>query len=77
MADQLAMANIRPILTLCQRGWSNRRVARTLGVHRKAVARYVRLACEAGFRDAIQMRTVFRRVGRITPSDYRRQHGLK
>ncbi len=44
MANQLTMANIQSILTLHQRGWSNRRIARTLGVHRKTVARYVRLA---------------------------------
>jgi len=42
MANQLTMAKIQPILTLHQRGWSNRRIARTLGVHRKTVPRYVR-----------------------------------
>jgi LacI family transcriptional regulator len=33
-----------------------------------------RLAVEAGFGDATQMCTVFKRVEGITPSDYRRQH---
>jgi len=44
MANQLTMANIQSILTLHQRGWSDRRIATALGVHRKTVARYVRLA---------------------------------
>lgn len=38
------MAVESTIVTLCQQGWSQRRVARELGVNRETVARYVRLA---------------------------------
>ncbi len=44
MANQLKMAMIGSILTLRQRGWSCRRIARELGVNRETVSRYVRLA---------------------------------
>ena len=40
MANQLKMAEIQSILTLRTRGWSFRRIARELGVHRETVARY-------------------------------------
>ena len=43
MANRLTMAKVHPIRTLHQRGWSNRRIARELGIHRKTVGRYVRL----------------------------------
>ena len=38
MANHLGMAMIHAILTLHQRGWSKRRIARELGVDRGAVA---------------------------------------
>ncbi len=41
MANHLKMAEIHAILTLRARGWSFRRIARELGVHRETVARYV------------------------------------
>lgn len=44
MANQLKMAEIHSILRLRTRGWSFRRIARELGVHRETVARYVQLA---------------------------------
>jgi len=44
MANQLKMAKINAILTLRERGWSRRRIARELGIHRETVGRYVRLA---------------------------------
>ena len=44
MANQLKMAIVQAILTLHQRGWSNRRIAQELGVHRETVGRYIRLA---------------------------------
>jgi len=47
MANQLKMAEIHCILALRARGWSFRRIARELGVHRETVARYVQLAGEA------------------------------
>lgn len=44
MANQLKMAFIDSILTLHAQGWSQRAIARRLGVHRETVARHVRLA---------------------------------
>lgn len=44
MANQLKMATVHSIQTLWQRGWSRRRIARTLGIHRETVGRYIRLA---------------------------------
>ncbi len=44
MANRLKMATVHSIQELRQRGWSQRRIARTLGIHRDTVARYVRLA---------------------------------
>ena len=44
MANQFTMAKVCSILTLHQRGWSGRRIARELGIHCKTVGRYVRLA---------------------------------
>ena len=43
MANQLKMAMVHAILTLKQRGWSQRRIARELGIDRETVARYVHL----------------------------------
>ncbi len=42
MANQLKMADIQSIRSLRERGWSFRRIAKELGVHRETVARYVR-----------------------------------
>lgn len=44
MANHLKMATVNAILTLWQRGWSFRRIARELGIHRDTVSRHVRLA---------------------------------
>jgi transposase len=41
MANQLTMALIETIRTLHARGWSQRRIARELGIHRDSVARYL------------------------------------
>jgi len=46
MANELKMANIQSILTLHERGWSSRRIARELGIHRDTVGRHLRLASE-------------------------------
>jgi transposase len=43
MANQLKMAMVNAILTLKQRGWSHRRIARELGINRETVTRYVNL----------------------------------
>ena len=47
MANHLKMATVHTIYTLLKRGWSRRRIARTLGIDRETVARYARLAREA------------------------------
>ena len=39
MANRLKMAKVHSIQTLHARGWSQRRIARELGVHRETVAR--------------------------------------
>jgi len=44
MANRLKMAMIHAILTLHQRGWSQRRIARELGVDRGAVGRHLAAA---------------------------------
>jgi transposase len=43
MANQLKMATIDSILTLYQRNWSIRRIAKELGIHRDTVARHLHL----------------------------------
>jgi transposase len=43
MANQLRMATVQTVLTLHRQGWSHRRIARELGIHRETVARYVRM----------------------------------
>lgn len=47
MANYLKMANVQAIHVLRGRGWSQRRIARELGVDRETVARYLRLAASA------------------------------
>jgi len=44
MANLLKVAVVNAIVTLRQRGWSLRRIAQELGIHRDTVARHVRLA---------------------------------
>jgi len=44
MANRLKMADISKIRTLHGVGWSNRRIAHELGIHRDTVARYVNLS---------------------------------
>ncbi len=43
MANQLKMALVESIITLHGHGWSRRRIARELGIHRETVGRYVGL----------------------------------
>lgn len=43
MANRLNVAKVHSIQVLHERGWSDRRIARELGIHRETVARYVRL----------------------------------
>jgi len=42
MANRIKVAIASSIIVLRQQGWSFRRIARTLGIHRETVARYVR-----------------------------------
>jgi len=44
MANYLKMAKTSAILTLRERGWSRRRIARELGIHPDTVGRYIRLS---------------------------------
>src|SRR5437773_3833431 len=44
MANQLKMAEVQAIISLARNGWSNRHIARQLGIHRDTVGRYLRLA---------------------------------
>ena len=44
MTNQLKMAGVQAILALARGGWSNRQIARQLGVHRETVGRHLRLA---------------------------------
>src|SRR5439155_9968965 len=41
MANQLRMAEIHSIVALRAQGWSYRRIARALGIHRETVSRYL------------------------------------
>lgn len=50
MANVLKMAKVHAIQALHARGWSQRRIARELGVHRETVATYLRRAGEAAGR---------------------------
>jgi IS30 family transposase len=47
MANQLKMAMSQALLALHARGWSQRRIARELGIDRGTVARYLQLAEQA------------------------------
>ena len=42
MGNDLPMASQQQVRALLQLGWSHRRIARELGVHRETVSRYVR-----------------------------------
>jgi len=44
MANQIKVAMVNSILTLRRQGWSFRKIAKALGVHRQTVARYVHQA---------------------------------
>jgi len=43
MANHLKMVLVHSILTLATQGWSQRRIARELGVDRETVSRHIRL----------------------------------
>lgn len=52
MANELEMADVQAIIALHRRGWSHRRIARTLGVHRETVARHLALTTGCGSKPA-------------------------
>ena len=52
MANQLKMAMVQAIIGLLVQGWSHRRIARELGIHRETVARYDRLRKASGSKPA-------------------------
>ena len=43
MANYLKMTKVSAILTLREHGWSQRRIARELGIHPDTVGKYIRL----------------------------------
>jgi len=55
MANRLKMALVETILTLLGQGWSQRRVARELDVHRETVARYARQQAPPDSKPAIPL----------------------
>jgi transposase-like protein len=52
MANQLKMAEIQAVTALLQQGWSQRRIARELGLDRETVARYAHRWQEAASKPA-------------------------
>jgi len=54
MANELQMAEVQAVIALYRRGWSYRRIAKELGVHRETVARHVALAAADGSKPATQ-----------------------
>ena len=46
MFNELGMAMQQAILVLKARGWSHRRIAREIGIHRETVGRYLSLAAK-------------------------------
>jgi transcriptional regulator with XRE-family HTH domain len=46
MANRLKMAQIQAVTALLQQGWSQRRIARELGLDRETVARYAKRSQE-------------------------------
>lgn len=47
MANRLRMGVIDSIITLHRRGWSVRRIARELGIHRETVASHLKQGLES------------------------------
>lgn len=68
MANRLKMATIEAIRGLLRQGWSQRRVARELGVDRETVARYARPG-EAGGALAGQAKPAISTAGRASQCD--------
>jgi len=73
MANRLKMAKVNAILQLRERGWSFRRIARELGVHRDTVSRVVREAV-AGANPA---KVALGSVGSSAPKQAKVPHGAE
>lgn len=73
MANHLKMAKVSGILLLRERGWSFRRIARELGVHRVTVARHVREAAAAAHAAKVAIGT----EGELTPNPAKVTHGAE
>ena len=73
MANHLRMAMIHAILTLHQRGWSKRRIARELGVDRGAVTRHLASLMNAVSDSATRPPAIRRRHRRRIPKQPLRQ----
>ncbi len=71
MANHLKMAKVSGILLLRERGWSFRRIARELGVHRVTVARHVRAAAAAANAAKVALGT----EGALAPKPAKVTHG--
>ena len=48
MANRLKMGTVEALLALVARGWSQRRIARELGINRETAGRYAALARRQG-----------------------------
>ena len=66
MANRLKMAMVEAIVALVARGWSQRRIARELGVNRETVGRYLDLARRQG--EAAAGASARSGVGEVCPS---------
>ena len=59
MSNELGMAMQQAILALKARGWSHRRIAREMGIHRETVGRYLSLAAKPANNPPAGSATVF------------------
>ena len=53
MANELKVGKINALLQLVEQGWSHRRIARELGIHRRTVARHIELAADSAAKPTI------------------------
>jgi len=68
MANRIKVANVQSILALRRLGWSYRRIACAVGVHRETVRRYV-LEAEAGSKPATNLSTGSEADGEPKPAN--------
>jgi len=81
MANRLKMALLDSIVTLFEQGWSQRRIARELGINRESVARHLRQAqaeskpaiAPTGSDTGATESTSTRRAGRLSECEKYRQ----